>query len=388
MLSKRRQLAPTRIQGFPGSAFWIFVCLSLLLASCLDPQTQNHSEIELDSQLTPDPNLAEFPPVDLNKVVRATRPRKIVLVSQDGPKGHENIAARDCPEVVWCYTWQVAQKQGQELGVDMELAYVQQDCTHEEQCVHQQIRLLKTLAARTDIDGIIIGPRDSNRLVPAIEQAIANEIAVIALSTPINSPQVLTLVAFNDFAGGKKMGEWVSRQLQGQGNVLILEGPKYQKNALDRRRGYIAGLQDTNITLLDTETALWTCDAAQTITQNWLTKFSQIDAIVAASDHMALGALIATTHANRQDILIAGYDATPLAKAAIASGALGATIEQFPRATSPTAVQLMVRHLETGETFPPIVYLPEPNLISKATLREDITAQPVDFKVQSLTCDF
>ncbi|MBX2864416.1 MAG: sugar ABC transporter substrate-binding protein [Leptolyngbyaceae cyanobacterium MAG.088] len=358
------------------------------MGSCQSSQQQLQTvdTNTVNTALPSPPGLDDTATVNLDKVVKATRPWKIVFVSQDGPKGHENITAQDCPEIVWCHMWQTATETGKNLGVETELAYVKDDCSNEEECIRQQIQLLSDLITRDDIDGIIIGPRDSNQLVPVIEKAIAANVAVIAVGTPINSQQVLTLVSFNDFEGGKAIGQWVSKQLNGKGNVLIIEGPKYQKNALDRRHGFVAGLK--GLTILDTETALWTCEKAQSISQQWLDKFPQIDAIIAASDHMAMGALIATQTAQRDDILITGYDAIPLARAAIAEGALSATAAQFPTTTTSTAMQLMVRHLETAETFPNVVYLPTPKILSKDTMTAKSDEPLVEFEPGSLSCNF
>lgn len=366
-------------------ALSVFTSLGLVLTSCHQPDVSNNSDLTQERAIQP---IVTPPQHTFDKIVYATRPWKVVFVSQDGPKGHENIANEDCPEVVWCFAWQTAQQMGQDLGVDMELAYVQEDCTDENQCIRQQIQLLAELAERGDIDGLIIGPRDSNLLVPVVEKAIASNIAVIAIGTPINSEQVLTLVTSNDFEGGKLVGQWVAERLKGQGNVVILEGPKYQKNALDRRHGFIAGLRGTDITVLDTETALWTCNKAQAVTEAWLAKFSDIDAVIAASDHMAMGALIAASAANRQDILVTGYDAIPIAKAAIANGFLDATVKQTSDINGHAlAVQLMVRYLETDETFPNVVYLPNPTLLSQQHQEEISLAPALNFDASTLSCN-
>lgn len=378
----------------------VLLGLSGMLGACQQPERSNHTDVIIQTNGISSPVDAtipidipvdvhgEPPQIDLMKTVNAGQPWKIVFVSQDGPKGHENIAEDDCPGIIWCFAWQTAHHMGHELGAHMELAYVQEDCNSEEQCVRQQIQLLNNLVERGDVDGLIIGPRDSNQLVPVVEKAIASNIAVIAIGTPINSKDVLTLITSNNFEGGKSVGQWVADRLQGQGNVVILEGPKYQKHALARRHGFIAGLQGTNITVLDTETALWTCETAQAVTADWLAKFSDIDAIIAASDHMAMGARIATRIANRQNILITGYDAMPMAKVAIANGFLDATVEQTPEINdNALAVQLMVRHLETEETFPNVVYLPNPTLLSQQNL-EQLSLEPVpNFNTSSLTCN-
>ena len=340
-----------------------------------------------DAYLTPSPSeQADVESsVDLEKVVVASKPWKIAFVSQDGPKGHENIAPDDCVSIVWCDAWQIAASKAKELGVELELAYVKEDCSEQDQCIRQQIELLNNLVERGDLQGMIVGPRDSNLLVPVIEKAIENNIAIISLATPINSEKVLTLATYNDFKGGKAVGEWVATQINDSGKILIIEGPKSQKNALDRRHGFIAGLQGKNITILDTEEALWSCEKAQEIVETWLAKYSEIDAIIAASDHMAIGALIATTTANRSDILVTGYDSLPAVQTLLESNLLGATIKQFPQGNSSTAVQLIVRHLETGETFPETVYLPNP-LITSETISYGADKQSLPLAPKTLSC--
>ena len=104
-----------------------FFVLGILISGCQGNLAKD--ALAKTTRTTTSP--VNFPEVDFDKAITATRPWKIVFVSQDGPKGHENIAATDCPGVVWCHMWQLAEQAGQELGVDLELAYVKEDCTNE-----------------------------------------------------------------------------------------------------------------------------------------------------------------------------------------------------------------------------------------------------------------
>lgn len=217
--------------------------------------------------------------------------------------------------------------------------------------VDQQIGLMEDLIEQK-VDGIVIAPTDTNRLAPVAEKAIEAGIPVIALGTPLNTDKILTHTGFDNLAAGQMLGEWVANQLGGSGKVLILEGPSGQQNAIERRNGFLAGLQQADIDVLGVESANWHKDEAYEITKKWLEQFSEIDAIVAANDNMGLGAAQAIAEAEREGILVTGFDANEDALLAIKDGQMHASIDQVPGRQARQAIQLMIRHLENGETFP------------------------------------
>lgn len=150
---------------------------------------------------------------------------------------------------------------------------------------------------------------------------------------------------------------------------MILDGALKQQNARDRRRSFLAGLKQGNIDILGAQSANWKGERARDITSQWLEQYPQVDAIIAANDEMALGAKEAVDDKiSLEDILITGFDAVQPALTAIKEGKMAATIDQLPNRQARLAVQLAIRHLESGETFPPIVILPQISLIDKENL--------------------
>lgn len=216
-----------------------------------------------------------------------------------------------------------------------------------------QIKTLDDLIVEHKTDGIIIAPVDSNRLAPVTEKAVAAGLPVIVYDTPLNADGTLTFVGFDNFKAGRLLGRWVVEQLGGHGDVLIMEGLPGQQNSLDRRNGMIAGLREGDINVLGLRSGHWQRDTARKIAADWLKRFDHIGAIMAADDVMALGVVDALKAAGRHDIIVTGFDANADALLAIRQGDMQATIEQAPKLLARRAVQLMVRHLETGETFPP-----------------------------------
>jgi ribose transport system substrate-binding protein len=302
------------------------------------------------SAATPEPT----PAIDLKTEIKATRPWKIAFAPKFklyGETGHLSA--------YWQPAWEGAQQAGLAAGVNVELIVAKVSGQSDADYVEPQIRLIADLIETHAVDGLIIAPFDSNRLAPVVDKAIAAGIPTIAMDTPVNSDHLLTYVAFDNRAAGQVVGEWVVRRLGGPGRALILEGPPDQQNAVERRNGFSAGLQTGDIDVLNTQPADWESEPARKITAAWLKMYPQVDAILAANDTMALGAAQAVAEAKRTGILITGFDATAQGVAAVEAGQIAAPLDQAPGQQARLALQLLLRRLERGETFPPIIYLPD-----------------------------
>jgi ribose transport system substrate-binding protein len=318
---------------------------------------------------TPMPEMAvpseQIPAIDLITEIKASKPWRIAFVPKE-----KFYAKTGNLGAYWQPAWEGANQAGKDFGVNVELAALTALCDTDEECIEPQIRVIAGLIERGDIDGIIMAPLDTNRLAPVVNKAIAAGIPTIVMDTPLNSDRVLTFVVFDNFAAGQVLGEWVVEQLGGTGKALILEGPADQQNAIDRRSGFLAGLRNGRIDVLDTQSADWEIEPAEAITANWLKEFSHIDVILAANDDMAIGAAEAVTKAQRSNIIITGFDATDVGLKAIQNGEMAATIDQAPALQARLAIQMLIRHLETGETFPSTIVIPEIPLVTQKNVKD------------------
>ena len=305
------------------------------------------------STLTPPPS------IDFTEK-KASRPWRIAFIPKFKLLGETGKLSS-----YWQPAWNSAQKAGRDFGVNIKLVTSDVRGSTDADYVEPQIRLVANLIANHEIDGLIIAPFDSNRLAPVVDKAIAGGIPTIAMDTPVNSDRLLTFVAFDNFTAGRLMGEWVIKQSGGKGKVLILDGPPDQQNAVDRRKGFLVGLQTGNVDILNTKSADWETEPARLITSAWLKQYADVNVILAANDNMAIGAAKAVSQASRTGILITGFDATDAGLSAIKSGQMSATVDQAPGDQARLAVQLLIRHLETGETFPPIISLPRIPLVTE-----------------------
>ena len=311
-----------------------------------------------------DPNQESL---DLDREVVATQPLKIAFMTK--AKSEEEIL-----DSLWLTAiYDAAQQASEDFNVSLEFVY--SGCTdltieNGEDCAEAQIRVINALIEQGDIDGLVLIPLESNRLVPVVEKVINSGIPVITYDTPLNSDKLLTAVAFNNFEAAELMGEWVQAQLEPKSNVLILEGNRTNANANQRKDGFLSGLGTGDINILGLETGNWDDREGRAITNQWLETHEDIDGILAANDSMAIGAAQAVRAAGRTGILITGFDANTAALEEISAGRIGATIDQTPGLQTRIAIQLMVRHLENGDQFPSVVSLPKIVLINQENITD------------------
>lgn len=338
-MSRLRMCGQRGGRGPLGTGIAILLLVACLLTGC-EPDapekrlTLKPSRVLAENTLSADSSRDRFEPAVMTK---AGTPWRLAFLMK-------NFA---WASPYWRRTHEGAESARQGLGVYLRVLGVEQ------YGIEAQIRSLDNLIREGRIDGVIIAPVDTNRLSPVVEKAVAAGIPVIVYDTPLNAEGVLTFVGFDNFKAGRLLGRWVVEQLGGRGNVLILEGPQGNQNALDRRNGMLAGLREGDINVLGLRSGHWQRQEAQRITAGWLERFSDIDAILAADDVMALGAADAIDSAARQGIIVTGFDANADALLAIRYGRMHATVDQLPKQQARHAVELMVRHLESGTEFPP-----------------------------------
>ncbi len=346
--------------------FRIWLIFGLLTActspSVIAPQTQPLAATIKTSSGAPTSSIDLTP-------VKATRPWRIAFV----PK-FKFLQETGKLSSYWQPAWEGARQAGQDLSVKVELVTARVPGSSDAEYVEPQIRLVADMIKRGDVDGLVIAPFDSIRLAPVVDKAVAAGIPTIAMDTPVNTDRLLTFVVFDNVKAGQVLGEWVVKQLGRPGKVLILDGPPDQQNAVDRRNGFLAGLKTGNIDVLDARSADWEIEPAKKITAAWLAEYATVDAILAANDNMALGAAQAVAEARRPGIIITGFDATDAGLTAVQAGQMSATIDQAPAKQARLAVQLLVRHLEKGEKFPPAIFLSDIPLVTKVNV-EDYMSQ-------------
>ena len=180
------------------------------------------------------------------------------------------------------------------------------------------------------VDVILINPTDSSAVVNAVRMANNKKIPVITLDRGADAGEIVTHIASDNVAGGKIAGEYIAELLGNKGNVVELEGIAGTSAARDRGKGFNEAISKTNIKVVARQVADFDRIKGLSVMENILQAQSDIDAVFAHNDEMALGALKAIEAANR-DIKVIGFDATDDAVKAVKDGKMAATVAQQPK---------------------------------------------------------
>lgn len=252
-----------------------------------------------------------------------------------------------------------------ELGVDLTVYDGGKDPA-------KQVSQVET-AVTQGISCIVIEPASVDGLVPAIESATKAGIPVVVVNQAISKPEAASsFVGVSNVEGGILEMKTAAEAIGGKGNVAFLLGPMGSDGQIGRTEGYYEVLKDyPDIKVVFEQTANWNTDEALKLVENWLQTGTQIDAIVANNDGMAMGALKAVEDAQLLDkIKIYGLDATPDALAAVKDGKLAATVSQSTTAQGQTAMETCYKIVQ-GETVEKEI-LVEFTLITKDNVDEYI----------------
>ncbi len=243
--------------------------------------------------------------------------------------------------------------------------------------VERQYQIIENLIQQ-GVDAILLAPSGSKELVPAIRKANDAGIPLLLIDTRIDEAaaksvgaEVVTYIGSDNFEGGAVAGRYLAAALGGDGRVAILEGISGHETADQRRLGFLSGIEDSpGIRVVASQTANWERALAYDVAENLLQAHTELDAVFAANDEMALGALEAISAAGRLDeVSVIGFDAIPDALSNIRSGRLLGSVAQFSGEMGRLGVFHATELLREGVIPPPEV-LTKVELIDLTNLQE------------------
>lgn len=243
-----------------------------------------------------------------------------------------------------------------ESRIDLMVHYLPTETAADQQVAQVEDAIARQAAA------ILIAPSGSSAIVPALVRARGAGVQVINLDNRIDAPaaagaglQVAAFVGPDNVEGARLACREMIRRLDGKaGRVAILEGIPAAVNAQQRKQGCVEVIgQTAGAQLVAAQTANWGQDQGLTVFTDMLQAHPEINALFAANDMMALGALQAIKAAGRGgQVVVVGYDNIEAAQAALARGELAATVDQHPERIGAEGVRAAARLLR-GEPIPP-----------------------------------
>jgi ABC-type sugar transport system substrate-binding protein len=202
----------------------------------------------------------------------------------------------------------------------------------------KQIADIKTLLAK-GVDVLIVAPLNSSGLEPAFNAAADKGVPVITVDRQMDSGFCQNWVTFigSDFLQqGHRAAQAMDKATGGKANVAILLGSSGNNVTTNRTKGFVDEIKASapGLKVVAQQTGDFARDKGQQVTEQLLQANSDIDAIYAENDEMALGAVTAIQGMGKtpgKDVKIVSVDGTRNAVQAIVDGKLNAVIESNPR---------------------------------------------------------
>lgn len=197
-----------------------------------------------------------------------------------------------------------------------------------------------------DVDAIILMPVDTVLAPDIVAKAKDAGIPLVVVNQTFDGvEEASAFVGSSSLESGLMQMEEVAKQLDGKGNIAIMDGILGHEAQIKRTEGNMQILEkhpDMKVVLQGT--ANWSRPEGMKLMENWLQSGEKIDAVVANNDEMAIGALLAIEAAGKLDeILVAGIDATPDALQYMKDGKLEVTVFQDAKGQGAKAVEVAVK---------------------------------------------
>ena len=178
------------------------------------------------------------------------------------------------------------------------------------------------------VDVIIVGTNDAQAVVPVVTKAYKNGIGVIILDRGIDGENYTSFINSDNIKIGKMGAEYIAKQLNGKGNVLLFEGLQKADVTQLRTKGFmdeISKYKDINIIK---RTGNYLRKDAIIETEKLVKDNIKFDAIFSESDSMLSGFRAAYEKAGLKpsNIITVGCDYTSEAKESIKKGTQTASI--------------------------------------------------------------
>jgi ribose transport system substrate-binding protein len=214
-------------------------------------------------------------------------------------------------------------------------------------------------AVAQKMDLICIVPVDPVAIVPALKKAKAAGVPVMTINTEADKSANDFIVGYSGvgaYEQGLVVAQLLIEVMGNKGNLAVVEGVSGFAACVQ----YAQALDDTfkkknsKIKILAVQPTNWAPAEATKVTEDYLTRFKNIDAIFAHDDYLAGGAIVALKEAGKKpgDIKVVGIGGVGDALKAIKEGWMYGTVLQSPISEAEFEAQRAIEFLKNGKLDP------------------------------------
>src|SRR5260370_26765672 len=152
-------------------------------------------------------------------------------------------------------------------------------------------------------DVVIFSPVDDVAMMRSVKELNEANITVVLVANPLPGSFV-TYVGADDYEIGYRQAHYLFEAL-GKGKIVVIEGTPAAPTNRERVRGYKRAVAEyPGIMVLGSGNGNYQQPDAKRAMEKFLAAYPQIDAVLAANDGMALGALEALKETGRTSVVI------------------------------------------------------------------------------------
>lgn len=226
--------------------------------------------------------------------------------------------------------------------------------TENETQVDKQVEMLSTIIDQKP-DAIILGPLDSEAVMPQLERAKEAGIPVIIIDQPVNSDiPICTITTYGHANGGIFMADKINELYPNEEKVQVamIASDQYSDYSVQRRDAFIEKIKDyPQIELVDIQYSdggdqLKAADGTKAIIE----AYPDLKVIIGSGEGNAVGVLNALKELGKEgEYTVLGFDSGKVQLEAIASGIELGTEASFPYMIGYQGIVNAVRYLNGGE---------------------------------------
>lgn len=243
--------------------------------------------------------------------------------------------------------WKVLAEGATEAAKEKNIAFTLQTVIND-QDAEQQLNLCETIFLNPP-KALVFAAVNNTNLVPCLQKAKKAGIVLVDVDGSFTKEEVAKLdlpVVFSVASNNEELGKKAAEYLQNvKGNVLVIEGLAGSGPGQLRLQGFKANL-GTDKTIVASLPGDWDRLKAANITNDVIVQHSDLAAVFAANDMMALGAAEALRAKGMTGVKVVGIDGVADAVKAIGEGTLTASIAQLPYLMGRNAVLKTAEYLE------------------------------------------
>jgi ABC-type sugar transport system substrate-binding protein len=244
----------------------------------------------------------------------------------------------------------------------------------------KQIQALTGFIAQR-VDAIILAPIVETGWDQVLAKAKAKKIPVILVDRGVKVKDDAlydTLIASDFILEGKLAAEWLAKATGEKAKIVQLEGTPGAAPAIDRKKGFDDVIaQHPGMTILASQSGDFVETKGKELMESLIKAHSDVTAVYAHNDDMALGAIQAIREAGKtpgKDIIVLSIDGVKRALETVLEGSLNCSVECSPL-LGPMAFDAVQKVL-AGETLPKRTVVQDRVFDAKALTPEFVAARP------------